>query len=1215
MRETQYRRYLLAVLLVIQAFNGVDGLALGLVLQNIKADLHLSDTQLGFLSGIAFALFYSVMGIPIARWADRGNRVTIISLTTAVWSVMVALCGTAASFAQLLLIRVGVAIGEAGCIPPAHSLIADHFNRAERPRAVAFYMLAGSVSTLIGYFVAGWLNEFFGWRTMFILIGLPGILPAALARLTLREPRQQKRESRGARQHPSTSDSATDAAASGGTVPSLREVLATLWRNQTFRSLLLSLCVLSFFVSGILQWQPAFFVRSFHLETGELGTWFAIIYGGASFAGTYWGGELASRRAAQNEPLQLRAMALLIASIGLLSTLLYLSYNRYVAFGLLGLGVLGGCAANGPLFAIIQTLVPERMRALSIATIYLFTNLIGAGLGPLAVGTLSDALRPQMGDESLRYALLALCPGYVWSGWYLWRAARTITRDLGQRDVSSPDRPASIAHRYRRALQRTAPKEAATTPATVVEGYWLDEHRFFFLAERRLPCVAGVTRAASIADCRTNTVREVVSLEKLASLIAAQAGTPADVEALASAEFDLSEQGVLTVSAAGQDYRVDTPDLCLLDVKPSAGIPVLRSPDGRYGCFVKGNDLWVQELSSGAERPLTRDGATDFFYGRPSQTTLAGVSASPPPRPEGLWSPDSRWFLTLHLDERAVPEQALIQHAPRTGRPVLYRYKYPIPQDPLPIAVFVAVEVSSGRIVRFSEFPTPLATFSPFHLRRVWFADAGNAWFLRQDRYCREAELIALDLERGTGRPVVQERVSSGYLDFNSIMIATPNVRTLTASQEVIWYSERDGWGHLYLHDASTGRMKNQITRGEWLVRDIVHVDERQRTVLLLAGGVDPKVDRARRSLCRVNLDGTGFEVLLKHDGDLCVPVPGPYPYHPGQPGGPHVGIAPDADHCVVRFTSVDRGNSAEIVSLRSMHRFAIATALPDPEEIAPRPFVSTAADGVTRLHGCLFLPPNFDATHRYPLIDFIYPGPQVAHQPQAFQSMSSAPARTLAQLGFITLMLDTRGLPIGSRAFHQVGYGNLLEPQLADHAAVVRDLCKRLPFIDDRRIGIVGHSAGGAAAARAMFDYATLFKVGVAVCGNHDPQHYAAIWADKYCGPDDSSRAALCNNSVAAHNLQGHLLLVAADLDDNVPLSQTLGLVDALIRANRTFDLLIVPNADHGAFMTHGYTQRRVWDYLVRNLLGEEPPEAFAVDFSRHELDCLRRRCLQERL
>src|SRR5687767_13558141 len=181
MRHTVYKNYLLGLLTLILLFNCVDRLALGLLLQEIKIDLNLSDTQLGFLSGIAFALFYSIMGIPIARWADRGNRTVIISLTTAVWSLMVALCGAAGSFMQLMLIRIGVAIGEAGCVPPAHSLIADYFSRAERPRAVAIYMLGGPLSVIIGNFLAGWLNEFYGWRMTFAILGLPGLVLAALA--------------------------------------------------------------------------------------------------------------------------------------------------------------------------------------------------------------------------------------------------------------------------------------------------------------------------------------------------------------------------------------------------------------------------------------------------------------------------------------------------------------------------------------------------------------------------------------------------------------------------------------------------------------------------------------------------------------------------------------------------------------------------------------------------------------------------------------------------------------------------------------------------------------------------------------------------------------------------------------------------------------------------------------------------------------------------
>jgi predicted MFS family arabinose efflux permease len=254
-----YKRYLLGVLLLIYAFNGVDRLALGLLLQNIKADLHLSDTQLGVLTGIAFALFYSLMGVPLARWADSGNRRTLISVTTALWSVAVTASGMVGSFLQLLGVRVFVAIGEAGCVPPAHSLIADYFTRAERPRAVSVYMLGTSLSGVIGYFLAGWLNELYGWRTTFILIGLPGVGLALLAGLTLREPRKtaaRKREDYG-----------------------LAHVCRTLWANRTFRHLLLCYSVMAFFGAGIGQWQPTYMVRSFHLSSGELGQWFAVVYG------------------------------------------------------------------------------------------------------------------------------------------------------------------------------------------------------------------------------------------------------------------------------------------------------------------------------------------------------------------------------------------------------------------------------------------------------------------------------------------------------------------------------------------------------------------------------------------------------------------------------------------------------------------------------------------------------------------------------------------------------------------------------------------------------------------------------------------------------------------------------------------------------------------------------------------------------------------------
>jgi MFS family permease len=434
-----YKNYLLTVLLTIYAFNSVDRLALGLLLQDIKVDLELNDTQLGFLTGIAFALFYATMGIPIARWADRGNRVTIISITTALWSLAVALCGLASSFLHLLLFRIGVAVGEAGCVPPAHSLIAENFTRAERPGAVSRYMLGGPLSAVIGYFLAGWLNEVYGWRATFLLLGLPGLLLAGLAWFTLRESRAQKINtrvvdnlSRDTPLHSRCTELSSDE-------PGLKEVFVTLWSNITFRQLLFGYSIMAFFAQGVAQWQPAFFIRSHGLETGELGTWLSVITGVGGFLGLHWGGKLATRYAPHNERLQLKATAVAYANFGIISACIYLSSNYLLAFGLLGLATAGANMAIGPLLATIQTLVPSRMRATSIAIIYLFANLIGMGLGPLAAGVLSDMFKPWVGEESLRFVLLTLCPGFIWGAWYLWRASKTVAQDLESLDARFVD--------------------------------------------------------------------------------------------------------------------------------------------------------------------------------------------------------------------------------------------------------------------------------------------------------------------------------------------------------------------------------------------------------------------------------------------------------------------------------------------------------------------------------------------------------------------------------------------------------------------------------------------------------------------------------------------------------------------------------------------------------------------------------------------------------
>lgn len=422
--RTAYKTYLLTLLTIILAFNFIDRIVLSLTLQDIKIDLGLSDTQLGLLTGIAFAFFYSIMGIPIARWADRGNRAIIISLTTAIWSIAVALCGMIGNFIQLLAVRVAVAIGEAGCIPPAHSLIADTFERSQRPRAAARYMLGAPIAGMIGYFLIGWLNESYGWRTTFMVVGPPGVVLAVLAALTIREPR------RAAQKATADLPPVPAADATRPPQPTMAQVFASLWANGTFRHLLICWSVWYFFGYGLTQWQPTFFIRSHGLSTGELGLWLAVIYGGGAFIGIVLGGEWATRYAPSNERRQLVGVAAVFTLFIPLMAGVLLAQNLYLAFALLAVKTIVGNLPQGPILATTQTLVPPHMRAMALAILYLFANLIGMGLGPWAVGWLSDLLQPSAGQESLRYALLAFCPGYLWVIWHLWRASRTVTADV-----------------------------------------------------------------------------------------------------------------------------------------------------------------------------------------------------------------------------------------------------------------------------------------------------------------------------------------------------------------------------------------------------------------------------------------------------------------------------------------------------------------------------------------------------------------------------------------------------------------------------------------------------------------------------------------------------------------------------------------------------------------------------------------------------------------
>lgn len=419
----RYTRYALGLLLVVYIFNFIDRSILSILLESIKEEFQLSDTQLGLLSGPAFAIFYTFVGLPIARWSDRGKRTSIIAIAVVVWSAMTALTGFAQSFLHLLLARIGVGVGEAGCSPPAHSLLSDYFPASRRATVLAIYSLGIPIGGGIGFLAGGWLDEFFDWRTAFIVVGAPGVLLALIVKLTLKEPR------RGQYDEPSLTQPSQQ---------SVWQVLKFMNGLKSFRHLALAAALHAFYGYGAGAFVAAFFRRSHGMEPGELGTWFGIIAFTAGSAGTFLGGFLGDRLATRDQRWYMWLPAVATAAYIPFAIFLYLASNPYVGLVLYFPGSILGGMYLGPTFAMTQSLVPASMRATAAAILLFAINIIGLGLGPQGVGILSDLLSSTYGNESLRYALLITIVSFAaWSIVHYTLAARTLREDLLMKDQLS----------------------------------------------------------------------------------------------------------------------------------------------------------------------------------------------------------------------------------------------------------------------------------------------------------------------------------------------------------------------------------------------------------------------------------------------------------------------------------------------------------------------------------------------------------------------------------------------------------------------------------------------------------------------------------------------------------------------------------------------------------------------------------------------------------
>mgnify|MGYP003631757779 CR=1 FL=1 len=407
--------YALGLMTLVYGFNFVDRQLLAILQESVKAELLISDQQLGLLTGFAFALFYVSAGIPIARWADRANRRNIMALALFTWSFMTAISGFVQNFVQLLLARIGVGVGEAGGSPPAHSMISDLFPLSRRSTAMGIYSTGVNFGILFGFLLGGWINEYFGWRIAFLVVGLPGVLLAVIIRLTLREPVRGASEGRQVSQEPAP----------------LREVFGVLWSRRSFRHMALGSALNAFVGYSIANWAASFIIRSYGMGTGELGTWLACIIGVGGALGVFLGGVIADRLSIRDVrwynwlPAIAGLLIVPFSAATFMADTAYLSLTMLIIPGLLGNMYLGCTIATS------HRLVGLRMRAMCSAVLFLIINIIGLGLGPWMVGLISDLLQASQGQESLRYAMLILLPAVMaWSAVHFYLASRHLKSDL-----------------------------------------------------------------------------------------------------------------------------------------------------------------------------------------------------------------------------------------------------------------------------------------------------------------------------------------------------------------------------------------------------------------------------------------------------------------------------------------------------------------------------------------------------------------------------------------------------------------------------------------------------------------------------------------------------------------------------------------------------------------------------------------------------------------
>ena len=720
---------------------------------------------------------------------------------------------------------------------------------------------------------------------------------------------------------------------------------------------------------------------------------------------------------------------------------------------------------------------------------------------------------------------------------------------------------------------------------------WINEGaRFWYVIDTR------EGKEFTLVDPATGSREPAFDHQKVAEALTKALGEQFEAAALPFDAIEYIDEGkAILFGLNGKAWRCD---LATYECRQMAGdvippAPVNRfgmtrpgermdspSPDGRWVAFARDYNLFVKSVDSGDEVQLTFDGTEDYYYsvGVPSPRTMVQQGTEKVVQPViAYWSPDSKRLFTYRMDLRGAAKMYLVQAVPPEGvRPKLFTFTYPLPGEiNIPYAEGIIFELDTGKRIDVKNWRYPLLYYGQPWIRPQWL-DERYITIVTYERGWRTVRLLEIDAETGEITTILEEK---GETVVEAYILMT---RFFNGGSEFLWSSQRDGWQHIYRYETAGGKLVNQVTSGEFFVHSINAVDEANGRIYFSAGGREKDRDPYLRHLYRVNLDGTGLTLLTPEIADH------------------DVSIAPDFSHFVDTYSLV---NTVPRSVLRSCTDGKTVMELEETDIDLllaagwrkPEPFKVKARDGETDIYGVIYRPANFDPNKKYPVIDNIYTGPHAVMAPKSFTRMLRQPAQSAAELGFIVINIDGLGTAQRSKKFHDYSYKNLADGGIPDHIAGMRQLAEKYPYMDLDRVGVFGYSAGGYDSAHAIFAHPDFYKVAVAASGNYDHRMDKATWNEMWMDYPVRQHYVEQSCLTIAHQLKGKLFLAHGELDENVNPYNTIRLIDVLIKANKDFNLLIVPNKNH--FLgDHPYFVRKRWDFFVRHLLGVEPPEGYRV-------------------